>query len=131
LDITTDYSALKAVIDHKEFSGLWLWHRARPLENERQKPSQSWATVTSMKKTLAGERSHLARMPRTRDHESQPAGIRRMSDYTRSVRSDQGGHASVGYVNSVNAPTVVRKCRPRVSTRQPPKSISIMFSDEQ
>ena len=29
-----------------------------------------------------------------------------MSDYTRSVRSDLSGHASVGYVNSVNAPTV-------------------------
>jgi hypothetical protein len=29
-----------------------------------------------------------------------------MSDYTRSVRSDVSGYASVGYVNSVNAPTV-------------------------
>ena len=37
---------------------------------------------------------------------SQPPGIRGMSDYTRSVRSDVSGHASVGYVNSVNAPTV-------------------------
>ena len=37
---------------------------------------------------------------------SQPPGIRRMSDYTRSVRSDQSGHASARYVNSLNAPTV-------------------------
>jgi hypothetical protein len=31
-----------------------------------------------------------------------------MSDYTRGVRCDVSGHASVGYVNSVNAPTVAR-----------------------
>ena len=37
---------------------------------------------------------------------SQPPGIRGMSDYMRSMRSDLSGHASVGYVNSVNAPTV-------------------------
>ena len=43
---------------------------------------------------------------------SQPPGIRGISDYTRSVRSDLSGHASVGYVNSVNAPTVA----PAVST---------------
>ena len=43
---------------------------------------------------------------------SQPPGILGMSDYTRSVRSDLSGHASVGYVNSVNAPTVA----PAVST---------------
>ena len=43
---------------------------------------------------------------------SQPPGIRGMSDYMRSMRSDLSGHASVGYVNSVNAPTVA----PAVST---------------
>jgi hypothetical protein len=39
---------------------------------------------------------------------SQPLGIRGISDYMRSVRSDLSGHASVGYVKSVNAPTVAR-----------------------
>ena len=39
-----------------------------------------------------------------------------MSDYTRSVRSDVSGYASVGYVNSVNAPTVTTVVTPTVST---------------
>jgi len=43
---------------------------------------------------------------------SQPPGIPGISDYTRSVRADLSGHASVGYVNSVNAPIVA----PAVST---------------
>src|SRR6516164_2245845 len=57
----------------QEVSGLWLWHGARPGENERQKASQSWATVTSVRKALAGQ-PNLPRMPRTRDHDVATAG---------------------------------------------------------
>jgi len=60
LDTMTDYPALKVVVDHEEVSGLWLWHGARPGENERQKASQSWVTVTSVRKGSADERSYLA-----------------------------------------------------------------------
>ena len=97
----------------QEVSGLWLWHGARPGENERQKAFQSWATVTSVRKAFAGERSRLAEdAPNGGSVAAQPPGIRGMAVYTRSVRSGLSGHASVGYVNSVNAPTVA----PAVST---------------
>ena len=60
LDTTADYPALKVVVDHEEVSELWLGHGARPGENERQKASQSWATVKSVRKALAGRRSQPA-----------------------------------------------------------------------
>ena len=113
LNTMTDDPALKIVVDHQEVSGLWLWHGARPGENERQRAFQSWATVTSVRKAFAGERSHLAEeAPNGGSEASQPPGIRGMAVYTRSVRSGLSGHASVGFVNSVNAPTVA----PAVST---------------
>jgi hypothetical protein len=70
----TDYPALKVVVDHEEVSGLWLWHGARPGENGRQKASQSWATVTSVRKALAGEGSDLAEDAPNEGHDVATAG---------------------------------------------------------
>jgi hypothetical protein len=109
LDTITDYPALKVVIDHEEIPELWLWHDARPGENERQKASQSWATVTSVRKALAGQRSQLAE---DAPNEGSSCRNRQASWECQIIRaacgSDLSGHASVGYVNSVNAPTVAR-----------------------
>ena len=80
-----------------------------PSRPATQKASQSWATVTSVRKALVGQRSQLAEdAPNDGSWRRNRQASWECQIICAACGSDLSGHASVGYVNSVNAPTVAR-----------------------